>query len=234
MNPRFAASLWGLTLLSAVTLAQEGTPVPDTRAELVQAMQACRAEPAALVRLDCYDRQLPPDRPDFSGALVKASAPGDAWQRAIEQEKQRTEHDTAFLVTKSEGENTTVIITTPALGSIPPRPVLMFSCVDNITRMQIALSRPYKGNDIPITLRTDTGQFHTRWFIRENGYLLEASRGLTGIDEIKQLFGAKTLTINTDMDGATGQLTFTISGLTQTLVPLRETCHWAGQERKGE
>ncbi|EBX8629350.1 type VI secretion system-associated protein TagO [Salmonella enterica] len=234
MNLRFAASLWGLTLFSTVTLAQENVPVPDNGDELVQAMQTCRAEPAALVRLDCYDRLLPPDRPDISGALVKATSPGNAWQRAIEQEKQRTEHDTAFLVTKSEGESAAVIITTPALGSMPPRPVLMFSCVDNITRMQIALPRPYKGNDIPITLRTDTGQFHTRWFIRESGYLLEASRGLAGIDEIKQLFGAKTLTINTGTDGATRQLTFTISGLTQTLEPLREACHWAGQERKGE
>lgn len=234
MNLRFAAGLWGLTLLSALTLAQEVTPVLGNKAEQLRVLQICRAEPAALERLDCYDRQLPPDRPDFSGALVKAQSPGEAWQRAMEQEKQRTEHDTAFMVTKSEGENSSVIITTPALGNIPPRPVLMFSCVDNITRMQIALSRPYKGSDIPVVLRTDAGQFHTRWFIRENGYLMEASRGLAGIDEIKQLFGSKTLTINTGMDGVTGQLTFTISGLAQTLTPLREACHWAGQDRKGE
>ncbi|EKY1891642.1 type VI secretion system-associated protein TagO [Salmonella enterica subsp. arizonae serovar 35:z4,z32:-] len=228
MNFRHATSLWWLLLLPTAALAQSGSPAPDNKAELVQSMQTCRAEPAALERLDCYDRLLPPDRPNFSGALVKARSPGDAWQRAVEQEKQRTGHDTSFLVTKSEGEFASVIITTPALGSTPPRPVLMFSCVDNITRMQIALPRPHQGNDIPVTLRTDIGQFHTRWFVRENGYLLEASRGLTGIDEIKQLFGAKTLTINTGTDGASGQLTFTISGLAQTLAPLREACHWTG------
>ncbi|MCP6025837.1 type VI secretion system-associated protein TagO, partial [Klebsiella pneumoniae] len=33
------------------------------------------------------------------------------------------------------GERPTVVITTPAIGHVPPRPVLMFSCVDNITRM---------------------------------------------------------------------------------------------------
>jgi type VI secretion system protein VasI len=48
-----------------------------------------------------------------------------------------------------------------------------------------------------LVLRTDKGQFRSRWFVRENGFLLEASRGLSGIDEIKQLFGAKTLTLDT-------------------------------------
>ncbi|EAY2189988.1 type VI secretion system-associated protein TagO, partial [Salmonella enterica subsp. enterica serovar Dublin] len=69
----------------------------------------------------------------------------------------------------------------------------------------------------------------SRWFIRENGTLLESSRGLSGIDEIKQLFGAKTLTIDTGTDSAAGKLTFNIDGLAKTIAPLREACHWAGE-----
>ncbi|WP_370641278.1 type VI secretion system-associated protein VasI [Lelliottia sp. WAP21] len=216
-------------LLPVMAQAQEqkNIAVADNAAELVRAMQDCRAEPATLERLDCYDRLLAPTRPDFSGALVKAQLQGEAWRRATEQEKRRTSHDTAFLVTQGESEQPLVIITTPALGTVPPRPVLMFSCVDNITRMQVALTQPYQNNDIAVTLSTDTGSFRSRWFIRENGYLLEASRGLSGIDEIKQLFGAKTLTIDTGVSAA-GKMTFTITGLAQTIAPLREACHWAG------
>ena len=121
-----------------------------------------------------------------------------------------------------------MIITTPAIGSLPPRPVLMLSCVDNITRMQVALASPRQESDIPVTLKTEEGVFRSRWFVRENGFLLEASRGLSGIDEIKQLFGAETLTLETGNGGA-GQLTFNIDGLAQTLAPLREACHWAGE-----
>ncbi|EAB7343808.1 type VI secretion system-associated protein TagO [Salmonella enterica subsp. enterica] len=195
----------------------------------LEAMSACRKEPAALERLDCYDRILAPQADSgFAGALVKARYDGEARKRAFEQEAQRADNSTALLLTRTEGEHPTVVITTPAIGSLPPRPVLMFSCVDNITRMQVALSASRQEHDIPVTLKTESGAFRSRWFVRENGFLLEASRGLSGIDEIKQLFGARTLTLETG-NGGTGQLTFNIDGLAQTLAPLREACHWAGE-----
>lgn len=214
--------------LLLLTSPAHADDVPDAQSTL-SAMSACRLEPAALERLDCYDRILTPQTSGFEGALVKARYEGAAWKRAFEQEKQRTDNSTTLLITRTEGEHPTVIITTPALGNLPPRPVLMFSCVDNITRMQVALIHSLKENDRPVTLNTDTGQLRTHWFIRENGMLLEASRGLSGIDEIKWLFGAKTLTVDTGTNSATGKLTFNISGLAQTMSPLREACHWAGQ-----
>ncbi|RIB43424.1 type VI secretion system-associated protein TagO, partial [Escherichia coli] len=57
----------------------------------------------------------------------------------------------------------------------------------------------------------------------------ESSRGLSGIDEIKQLFGAKTLTVDTGTDNAAGKLTFNIDGLARVIAPLRDACHWAGE-----
>ncbi len=62
-------------------------------------------------------------------------------------------------------------------------------------------------------------------FLRENGYLLESSRGLAGIDEIKRLMSAETLTIE-GANGAFPRLTFTLSQLTPALKPLRNACHW--------
>ncbi|EEN7449217.1 type VI secretion system-associated protein TagO, partial [Salmonella enterica subsp. enterica serovar Agona] len=189
----------------------------------------CRREPAALERLDCYDKILTPEQPGFASALVKAKYEGEAWKRAFAQEKQRPDNSTALIMTQSGGERPTVIITTPAIGNVPPRPVLMFSCVDNITRMQVALTHAMTPDSIDVTLNADTRQIRSRWFIRENGTLLESSRGLSGIAEIKQLFGAKTLTIDTGTDSAAGKLTFNIDGLAKTIAPLREACHWAGE-----
>ncbi|ECF5901826.1 type VI secretion system-associated protein TagO [Salmonella enterica subsp. salamae] len=207
-----------------------GIVVPEANTQAtVTAMMTCRREPAALERLDCYDRILAPEQPSFERALVKASYEGEAWKRAFSQEKTRQDNTTTLMMTQSDGERPTVIITTPAIGNVPPRPVLMFSCVDNITRMQVALTRAMTQNDIAVTLTTDTGRFQSHWFIRENGTLLESSRGLSGIDEIKQLFGAKTLTINTGTDSAAGKLTFNIDGLAKTIAPLRDACHWAGE-----
>lgn len=163
-------------------------------------MQSCRRESAALERLDCYDRLLAPLSPSgFDGALVKAGFVGEAWTRATEQEKRREGNTTELLVTQVPGERPTVVITTPAIGHVPPRPVLMFSCVDNITRMQVALMHPLDVHDIAVTLNADNRALRSHWFVRENGTLLESSRGLSGIDEIKQLFGAKTLTVDIEV-----------------------------------
>lgn len=216
---------WLLPLLLMISPVYAG----DEQVTL-DAMNVCRKEPAALERLDCYDNILSP-QPDagFAGALVKARYDGEARRRAFEQEKQRQDSTTGLLLTRTEGERQTVIITTPAIGSLPPRPVLVFSCVDNITRMQVALTASRQESDIPVTLKTENGAFRSRWFVRENGFLLEASRGLAGIDEIKQLFGAKALTLDTGTGSAAGTLTFNIDGLAQTIAPLREACHWAGE-----
>ncbi|EEV3840466.1 type VI secretion system-associated protein TagO [Escherichia coli] len=221
--PAEASSMAGVAVAVATT-----TP-PDATATL-QAMQSCRRESAALERLDCYDRLLAPLSPSgFDGALVKAGFVGEAWTRATEQEKHRQGNTTELLVTQVPGERPTVVITTPAIGHVPPRPVLMFSCVDNITRMQVALMHPLDVHDIAVTLNADNRALRSHWFVRENGTLLESSRGLSGIDEIKQLFGAKTLTVDTGADNAAGKLTFNIDGLARAIAPLRDACHWAGE-----
>ena len=204
--PAEASSMAGVAVAVATT-----TP-PDATATL-QAMQSCRRESAA----------------GFDGALVKAGFVGEAWTRATEQEKHRQGNTTELLVTQVPGERPTVVITTPAIGHVPPRPVLMFSCVDNITRMQVALMHPLDVHDIAVTLTADNRALRSHWFVRENGTLLESSRGLSGIDEIKQLFGAKTLTVDTGADNAAGKLTFNIDGLARAIAPLRDACHWAGE-----
>ncbi|EHB3782777.1 type VI secretion system-associated protein TagO [Salmonella enterica] len=221
----------GIALAAAAATAADIRAITGADAQAtLNAMTACRREPAALERLDCYDRILAPEQPEgFAGALAKARYEGEAWKRAFEQEKQRPDNSTALMITQSPGERPTVIITTPAIGNVPPRPVLMFSCVDNITRMQVAMMHPRTENDLDVVLSADNRPFRSHWFIRENGYLLESSRGLSGIDEIKQLFGAKTLTIDTGTGSAAGKLTFNIDGLAKTIAPLRDACHWAGE-----
>lgn len=221
----------GIALEAAAATAADIRAITGADAQTtVNAMTACRKEPAPLERLACYDHVLTPEQGQgFESALVKARYQGESWTRAVEQEKRRTDNSTALLLTQQPGEHPTVIITTPAIGSLPPRPVLMFSCVDNITRMQVALTHARTENDIPVSLVTEGGVFRSHWFVRENGMLLEASRGLSGIDEIKPLFGAKTLTIDTGTGSAAGKLTFNIDGLAQTIAPLRDACHWAGE-----
>ncbi|TQI80060.1 type VI secretion system protein VasI [Serratia fonticola] len=204
---------------AALWLTGTAAPQAEGDAQTLALVMRCRSESSPLLRLDCYDKALA----SASGEMVSQIQAGPAWQRAMEQEKGRTDHSTAFLVSLGEGANPQVVLTTPAIGVPPPRPVLMFSCIDNITRLQVALAGPQKSG--AVTLIADRDRFDVQWFLRENGYLLESSRGLAGIDEIKRLMSAQTLTI----DGAGSgfpRLTFNISQLSQTLKPLRNACHW--------
>lgn len=215
--------LIGSLLLSGSNAATEwlsGISVspPEGDAHTLTLVMACRSENSALVRLDCYDNAL-----SAGSNMNGQQQAGPAWQRAMAQEKGRSDHSTAFLISEGQGNNPQVVLTTPAIGVPPPRPVLMLSCIDNITRLQIALVGPLQ--DGAVTLTADRDRFDVQWFLRENGYLLESSRGLAGIDEIKRLMSAETLTID-GTNGGSPRLTFNISQLTPALKPLRNACHW--------
>ncbi|MER2370422.1 type VI secretion system-associated protein VasI [Photorhabdus laumondii] len=212
-----------LLLVSSLIASLTGTPdtQPDQEtptAPSLPALLQCRAEPSPLVRVDCYDRLL--DKVD-NIAVIPLEKTGPVWRQAMEQEMKRTDHSTGFITTQSDSLPIRVILTTPAMGVPPPRPVLMLSCIDNITRIQIALAKPQDSGTVMIS--TEITQFSADWFLRENGYLLESSRGLPGIEELKRLMTGKTLTIKT---GNGNRMTFNISQLEQAVKPLRSACRW--------
>ncbi|NHB62711.1 type VI secretion system-associated protein VasI [Photorhabdus sp. RW14-46] len=212
-----------LLLVSSLIASLTGTPdtQPDQEtptAPSLPALLQCRAEPSPLVRVDCYDRLL--DKVD-NIAVIPLEKTGPVWRQAMEQEMKRTDHSTGFITTQSDSLPIRVILTTPAMGVPPPRPVLMLSCIDNITRIQIALAKPQDSGTVMMS--TEITQFSADWFLRENGYLLESSRGLPGIEELKRLMTGKTLTIKT---GNGNRMTFNISQLEQAVKPLRSACRW--------
>ncbi|KFC05297.1 VasI family type VI secretion protein [Trabulsiella guamensis ATCC 49490] len=218
--------LLAMTNPSAFTSVNMPLPAATTNThdtDVLSKAMRCRSESSPLLRLDCYDSAFSDDGPQM--ADVPVAKGGVAWQRAMDQEKTRDDHTTAFISTNSGGDNPQVILTTPAIGETPPRPVLMFSCVDNITRLQIAVAVPLKSGEGNVLLKTDRNQYDVNWFIRENGYLLDASRGLAGIEEIKQLFGSESVTVS--LPGRSSpHLIFNIEGLAQEIEPLRKACHW--------
>ena len=195
----------------------------DQSSDILLKMEQCRSHKSELERLDCYDKAWGDNRV-FS--QVRSVQGGKAWNRAIEQEKTRTTDSLNFLTKITESEdNPTVVITTPSLGHKSPRPVLMISCVDNITRLQIAMPSPINERDVYLDVITNKTSFKTHWFFRENGFLLEASRGLEGISEIQRLFKSSTLRFNSDVP-AINELVFKIEDLENEIKPLKAACHW--------
>lgn len=207
--------IWGFaTLIFSLQVKSEEIQTDS----LVEALSQCRLESSQLIRLDCYDKIM---TSTTSPDLLNPSQMGRVWRQAMENELQRKDNSAGFLVSLPEDGGLPVIMTIPALGMSPPRPVLMLSCIDNITRLQIAM--PSKQEAGSVMLSTDKTQFTAEWFLRENGYVLESSRGLLGIDEIKRLLNAEKLTVKLANNE---RLSFNISGISQDIKPLRNACRW--------
>ena len=212
------APLFILLLAAFPSQAEDGA--------LTQKLLQCQQEPSALIRLDCYDNVL---KAEQNAAQTSEDAPrGVNTIKILLQEQQREEHSTDFIFTEVEGSiSPEIILTTPAIGTKPPRPVLAFSCIDKITRMQIILFEPIPfENRSSIILKTNTGtKLDASWFVREQGYVLENSRGLPGIEQIRKLFNAETLLVESSDSNLNG-LTFNISTLSKDITPLRQACRW--------
>lgn len=208
-------TLW---LMASVFIAATASAEKQAPQALAQALSECRLESSQLIRLACYDKIMADTSVETQ---IDSSQMGKAWRQAMEHEMQRTDNSAGFLVTLPETGDYPVIMTIPAIGYAPPRPVMMISCIDNITRLQVALPRQQEAGSVMLT--TDKTQFTADWFLRENGYVLESSRGLLGIDEIKRLLNGEKLTLKLANND---RLTFNISGISEEIKPLRTACHW--------
>lgn len=203
-----------------VFFALSGKAESNISQKIAEELTQCRLESSQLIRLDCYDEIALSSTP-AANTSPNIAQMGKTWRQAYEHEMKRVENSAGFLVSVPENGDYPVIMTIPAIGFQPPRPVLMLSCIDNITRMQIIL--PNKQDAGSVMVSTDRTQFTAEWFLRENGYVLESSRGLPGIDEIKRLLNGEKLTLKLTNNE---KLTFNISGMSQEIKPLRAACHW--------
>lgn len=63
------------------------------------------------------------------------------------------------------------------------------------------------------------------WQVTENGQVLDAGRGLPGIEQIKPLIGARRIQVESDNPAVDG-LIFDAQGLDPLIDEARKTCRW--------
>ncbi len=190
--------------------------------EIQNALLACQEESSPLPRLQCYDNAWHPE--------LKSSQkdkPDRYWWQITGQEQARKATDNVLLVRtiQSDGQPSALMLTVPGNGNYPARAIFAISCIENITRMQLAFTTPQGKGDQTLHLYADGKDIPGRWFWRGSGYRLETSRGLQGISEIQQLLDAKEVSISAEHPAVNG-LHFRIDGLRAAIEPLRKACHW--------
>ncbi len=199
-----------------ITALFAGLILTPALADRMEPARACAQEANRLERLACYDDLFGmPIETAREARLPRGNQP-ERWRQAFAQAGDRQ-----AVMYRNTGDAAGHLVTVGALGTQPPRPLLVVQCHNNIT--ELALMLPSALNAERITLGFGNGQ--ADWRVRGGGYLVSGGRGLPAIRSIKAMTSVVdiTLTANTsELDG----LVFDLSGFSDAIQPLRSACGW--------
>lgn len=204
----------GITLALLLAL---GTPLQAN--ERMDAAEACIAHESRIDRLACYDAVFM----SKGDASLETDATRPALWRAIEEQERSRETNDMGLMVRQHADD--VFMSVPALGSVPPRPLLILACENSITHFQLHLPQAVEATRVSLTLDTGSRSLEQTWRIRDGGHVIGGGRGLPAIATLRELLGAATLTLHSDMATLDG-LRFDLTGLRDRLRPLRDACRW--------
>ena len=111
-----------LTLLSHPSRAEGSTA-------LLENARACAEESSRLERLNCYDALFKTPTPSVDTSELPA-----LWHAIERQEAARAGDDMGLIIREAGSD---VLISVPALGTTPPRPIMVMACEKLITRFQL-------------------------------------------------------------------------------------------------
>ena len=215
MNPRkvrFTGRVAAALALVFVISNACADPLEDAR--------LCAGEPRRLERLACFDEVF---GTPLSASREVLTAPdarrSERWRQAYAGLAE--ENTGAGAVYRDTGRAAGQLVTVPALGVQPPRPLLALQCHNNITELTLMLPEAMDEERV----RLGFGRGQTVWRVRDNGFVLSGGRGLPAIRTVKTMIDGTETRIdspNSRIDG----LLFDLSGYRRAIEPLRETCGW--------
>ncbi|MBK1873252.1 type VI secretion system-associated protein TagO [Marinobacter sp. 1-3A] len=215
----------GLLCFGAASLADVPT---QAQADLLEDARGCTSETQRLERLACFDEVFgtplaEADAATGPNAGVRRMVGSLRWQEAYAQ--QSAEPSSGSLSYRNTGQTAGLLVTVPALGAKPPRPLLALQCHNNITELTLMLPEPLDAERVNLRLGTTDAAGQGAWRVRDNGYVLSIGRGLPAIRAVKAIEHKTDIRVyseNSRIDG----LLFDLTGFETAIRPLRESCGW--------
>ncbi|AQS36232.1 type VI secretion-associated protein, VC_A0118 family [Shewanella psychrophila] len=204
--------LTGLLLLPAMCHAAP---------QVLKDAQLCVNITSKLERLYCFDQVFATPLMAQHTAL-QTSTHAVEWLRATKNEEQRQAGSSFFLGREEDNDN--VWLTASAIGAVPPRPILMLSCIDGISRVEIVLSHYFETGSMQVAVNSAASKGQ-RWQSDNSGYIFRTGRGLPAIKVMKSMLADNALILHSDTEEIDG-LQFDTTGLKQAITPLRKVCRW--------
>lgn len=208
-------------ILGVVILAVLST---QAQAGLLEQAQACTGETQRLERLACFDAVFgTPLAESEAGTGPRSRLASARWREAYAQAEAGSAADGVRY--RDTGQAAGLLVTVPALGAQPPRPLLALQCHNNITELTLILPEPLEAERVNIGLGSSKNTGQSAWRVRDNGYVLSIGRGLPAIRTVKAIHRQTDVRVysqNSRVDG----LLFDLTGFETAIRPLREHCGW--------
>ncbi len=197
--------------------------VESASAQQLPNVEPCIETLSRIERLDCFDRIF-----NVKNDVISSHETPDyplAWTRAMKVNEVHGRD--LILVTEGEGLESNAWIALPALNSTTSftdnaKPVLMLSCIDNLSRIEIALPSSVEGARVKVTLSNQTSQI---WRSDDTGLLMSSARGLPAINLMKGIINERQLIMRSNAPFIDG-LIFNTEQLSTSIEALRQRCGW--------
>lgn len=191
-------------------------------ADLLIDAKSCVDVKSKLERLHCFDQVFTtPIAPQKTDTLLDEQP--EEWKRATKNEERRRDHSNFIL---NEGDDSGDLwLTASAIGALPPRPILMLSCINGISRVELLLSHYFERNSMKIAFNSRLPKMMQSWQSDNSGTLFRTGRGLPAVKAMRRMWAKNLLTLHSDTEEIDG-LQFNTSELKWAIMPLRKACRW--------
>lgn len=197
--------------------------ITSVRAAPSSDIQQCINTRSRIERLSCFDQVFNVEFQHEGPTSPEKFPP--SWLKAMEGIEK--EGGNLVLLTEGEGRGSKAWILLPALNqetqfSNNAKPVLMFSCIDNLSRIEIALPSSVQDARVKVSLSNHVSQV---WRSDDSGLLMSSARGLPAINTMKEIMYERRLLIRSNAPFIDG-LQFNTEELSESIVALRQRCGW--------
>jgi type VI secretion system protein VasI len=193
--------------------------------KLVEKANQCRELTERLDRLSCFDRVFETPLKEAVGQVLLNTSP--SWKRADAASKQFSADQNIALTEEGADEHSNAWITLQAINEESRfgqkgKPLLLLSCIDNLSRVELALPSEIPDARVKISLARGTTRY---WRSDDSGTLLSSGRGMPAIEVMKDMTRDSRAWLRSNSKSVDG-LMFDTSRLSELLPALKLRCGW--------
>ncbi|MGL5110458.1 MAG: type VI secretion system-associated protein VasI [Vibrio ordalii] len=201
-------------------------PMVNAENDLVAQAEQCTTLTSRLERLSCFDHLF---KTPSDVVMPQAATPNVplSWQRAFDSLSQYQDGQASHLTVEGDDDKGNAWITLVALNQNTKfddnaKPVLLMSCIDNLSRVELAFPSAIDDPRIQVSIANMQAQ---SWRSDDLGLLFSSGRGMPAIDMMKAMAREKRLVLRSNSPFVDG-LQFDAGELSQSLIALKTHCGW--------